>query len=284
MTVTYIYAVTLSDNENDDTQAASALTSLPEYTDLSASGMGSCTKQLVPASVRASHENGSNEGAAKAVDGDLATKWCVTNNDTPWLELTFDEEVEICSYFLMNAGGESGDYITRAFYLQRYDNGKWVDVDEVGDNDINKLRRAVTPFRTTRVRLQIEKGERNGSTTRVLEFAVYGEDDTPPSYIDNPGMPAGALEVAGNFPNPVADRTTIRCRSTHAVTDALLQVYSLTGELVEARMYSVSAVDGTFDLEWDAATVNDGLYLYRVSAFEGQQPVAVATGKMVVEK
>ena len=61
----YIFAITLSDNVNDDVIPVSEVTSLPVFTDLSEDR---CGEKLVPQTVQASHQNGSNEGADKAVD------------------------------------------------------------------------------------------------------------------------------------------------------------------------------------------------------------------------
>lgn len=45
----------------------------------------------------------------------LDTKWCVTDNSTPWLEFSFAKTGGNLCMFVMNAGIESTDYITSAF-------------------------------------------------------------------------------------------------------------------------------------------------------------------------
>jgi len=172
-----LFAASLSDTKKDDVTALTPITTTIDYKELG--DMAACGQRLVPSSVKYSHQNGTNEGAAKANDLDANTKWCVVGDKskTPYLEYDFADEVEICQWMVLHAGIESSDYITKAFKLQYYTaDGNWQDVDVVNDNTANKTLRGIEPVRTTRVRLQIEQGEQNGSTTRIYEFAVYGSD------------------------------------------------------------------------------------------------------------
>lgn len=170
-----LFAASLSDNQKDDITALSPLATIIDYKELG--DESGCGERLVPSTVKYSHQNGVNEGAAKANDQDITTKWCVTGSQskTPYLEYDFKEEVEICQWMVLNAGIENSDYITRSYKLQYYTaDGRWEDVDVVEDNTANKTQRGVEPFRTTKVRLQIQQGEQTGATTRIYEFAVYG--------------------------------------------------------------------------------------------------------------
>lgn len=276
----YIFAITLSDNENDDVVPASNLTSLPEFTDLSPEG--GCGEKLIPVTVKASHQNGVHEGANKATDDDLATKWCVTNNATPYLELAFAKTVEICSWFVMNAGIESSDFITSAFRLQRYDNGSWIDVDKVEKNTVNKVRRPVVPFTTNRLRLQIDKGEQKGNTTRILEFAVYGRE------MDDVGIQKAESEVediriVGNYPNPFSSQTTIQCLIPEGVSNVTLYVYDCLGKSVDRRVYPVSK-GGLQEIVWDNHGLEKGIYLYTVSANKKNGKTRLSdTKKMIIK-
>lgn len=171
-----LFAASLSDTQKDDITALSPLTTVIGYNELG--DESGCGERLVPSSVKYSHQNGANEGAAKANDQNTSTKWCVLGNQshTPYLEYDFNEEVEICQWMVLNAGIENADYITRSYKLQRYtDEGRWEDMDVVEDNTDNKTLRGVEAFRTRKVRLQIMQGEKNGHTTRVYEFTVYGK-------------------------------------------------------------------------------------------------------------
>ncbi len=172
-----LFAATLSDNTSDDLQEFTPVNTLIEYKELG--DQTECGERLTPTNIVASHQIKSEEGAAKANDGDITTKWCVTGSqsETPYLEYQFDNPVEVCSYMLFNAGIESIDWVTRDFRIQRYDeeSAQWVDVDVVTQNIENKVMRAFTPFTTKKVRLQVEHGENSGTTTRVYEFAIYGK-------------------------------------------------------------------------------------------------------------
>lgn len=278
----YVFAVTISDNENDDIISATEIVSLPEYTDLNAY-VGGCSEWLTPKTARASHQNGSNEGAEKAIDKNTGTKWCVTNNSTPWLELTFEEPVEICHWLLLNAGNEGFNSITKDFRLQYYSSGQWVDADVVKNNTINKVNRSVTPFTAEKVRLQIDKGEQDGNTTRILEFAVFGEDKTPPSLVENPQKDAGGFQIIGNFPNPVKDKTTIQCVTSGYIDQLTLEVYSLSGTLIDTKSYQVTVNQNTCRIDWDSNAVNGGIYLYRVSAFSGDKFISSAVSRMIIK-
>lgn len=274
----YIFAISLSDNENDNVVAVSALTSLPVFTDLSVDG--GCGEKLTPFAVKASHQNGANEGADKATDDDLNTKWCVTNSATPYLELTFAKTVEICHWFVMNAGIESSDYITSAFRLQRYDNGNWIDVDIVENNTDNKVRRSVAPFTTDRIRLQIDKGEQKGSTTRILEFAVYGReiDDVG---IQNSEADTDHFRIEGNYPNPFSSQTAIRCMIPEGISEVTMHVYDCLGKTVDRRTYPVSVEDSQ-EIVYDNPGLSEGIYLYTISANKDGRVMFSDTKKMII--
>jgi len=273
-----VFAVSLSDNENDDVIPASAISSLPEG-NIDSADTG-CSMQLTPASVRASNQNGSAEGPEKAIDGDLSTKWCVTNNNAPWLELTFDSQVEICRWFVMNAGIESSDYITSDFRLQKYENSQWIDVDVVSNNTVNKVDRTIEPFTANRIRLQVTKGEQNGYTTRILEFAVYGRKDE--TAIQMPQITGKKLSVTGNYPNPFNQKTSISCKIPENIAKINLNVYNLLGQLVDTQSYPVTSQNGTQEITWDKKRAVDGIYLYLISALKDGKLLCSNTNKMTI--
>lgn len=173
-----LFAATLSDNKADDVKEVTPVNTFIQYKELG--DQTRCGEMLSPARVAYSHQNGTNEGAAKANDGDITTKWCVLSSQsaTPYLEYQFNNTVEVCSYMLLNAGIESMDYVTRDYRIQRFDEAtsQWVDVDIVTQNIENRIERGFAPFEAKKVRLQIEQGENSGTTTRVYEFVLYGKD------------------------------------------------------------------------------------------------------------
>ena len=275
----YIFAITLSDNVNDDVIPVSEVTSLPVFTDLSEDR---CGEKLVPQTVQASHQNGSNEGADKAVDDDLDTKWCVTDNSTPWLEFSFAKTVEICHWFVMNAGIESTDYITSAFRLQKYENGNWIDIDGVEGNTINKVHRSVTPFKADRIRLQIDKGEQKGSTIRILEFAVYGRE-VGTVGIEHTVSLNNNFHIEGNYPNPFFRQTAIQCVVPEGISELVLNVYDCIGKVIDNRVYPVSK-SGLQEFIWDSHDINEGIYLYTISAMKDGKMIFTDTKKMIISK
>ena len=134
--------------------------------------------RLVPRSVSASHQNGTNEAAAKANDQDPTTKWCATSSQsqTPYLQYVLKDTAVIERWMVLGAARESGGYVAKSFKLQyQADDGTWVDADVVEGNQMNKVIRTLPqPITASRVRLQMIQGEQDGYTTRIYEFAVYG--------------------------------------------------------------------------------------------------------------
>jgi len=276
-----VFAVSLSDNANDDVTPASVITSLPESSDSGSDEEGGCSMKLTPVAVSASNQNGSAESADKAVDGDLSTKWCVVDSSNPWLELTFSTPVEICRWLILNAGVESADYITSAFRLQAYENGKWVDMDVVTNNTDNKVDRNIEPFTADHIRLQIDKGEQNGYTTRILEFAVFGMKGDG-TAIQTPPITENKLSVIGNYPNPFNQKTSILCRIPENIAKINLNVYDLLGKLNDTQSYPITTQNGIQEITWNRKNIRDGIYLYSISALENGKFICSGINKMII--
>ena len=172
---TFLFAATVSPNHNDDVVPFAPLTTEIESSMVNAQFTDD---RLVPRSVNASHQNGTNEAASKANDQDPTTKWCVTNSQsqTPYLQYVMKDTVVVDRWMVLCAARESGNYVANSFKLQyQAVDGTWIDADVVEGNQVNKVIRTLkTPITTTRVRLQMVQGERDGYTTRIYEFAVYG--------------------------------------------------------------------------------------------------------------
>jgi len=177
---TFLFAATIAACQMDDIVPFAPLTT--EIETQMVNGKWSNGKwddnRLVPRSVTASHQNGTNESAAKANDQDPTTKWCVTSsqNQTPWLQYILKDTAIVDRWMVLGAARESGGYVARSFKLQYLaEDGTWVDADVVEDNQMNKVVRTLKqPVTTTRVRLQMVQGEWEAYTTRIYEFAVYG--------------------------------------------------------------------------------------------------------------
>ena len=177
---TFLFAATASATQTDDIEPFAPLTT--EIESSMVNGQWSNSKwyddRLVPRSVSASHQNGTNESAAKANDQDPTTKWCVTSgqSQTPWLQYVLKDTAIVEHWMVLGAARESGGYVAKSFKLQYLaEDGTWVDADVVEGNQRNKVIRTLSqPITTTRVRLQMIQGEQNAYTTRIYEFAVYG--------------------------------------------------------------------------------------------------------------
>jgi len=201
---TFLFAATVAANRADDVALFTPLTT--EVETQTAGGLTSNGKwddgRLVPRSATASHQNGTNEAAGKANDQDPTTKWCVTKSQsqTPYLQYIMRDTVVIDRWAVLCAARESGDYVASAFKLQyQAADGTWVDADVVEGNQVNKVIRTLkSPITTTRVRLQMVQGEREGYTTRIYEFAVYGylKADGP----DGISLPDGTETAADGDP------------------------------------------------------------------------------------
>lgn len=265
-----VYAATVSDTQADDIQPLTTLQTKIDYQELGSLSDDGCGEWIKPSYILASHQNNANESAKMAADRDELTKWCVTasQSQTPYLEYRFCEPREICQWMVLNAGSESDDYVTRACKLQRYDNGKWIDVDVISGNRDNKIVRGVTPFTTNRVRLQMIQGEQSGYTTRIYEFGVYGKPRTV-TAIQQPTTvaPTSAIRLLGNSPNPCQGSTQIRCQVPAGIQQVTLNILSYDGRIVCREDYQVS--EGNQTLLWSGHLPN-GIYLYRLSTADNR--------------
>ncbi len=265
-----VYAATVSDTQADDIQPLTTLQTNIDYQELGSLSDDGCGEWIKPSYIWASHKNNANESAKMAADRDELTKWCVTasQSQTPCLEYRFSEPREICQWMVLNAGSESDDYVTRACKLQRYDNGKWIDVDVISGNRDNKIVRGVTPFTTDRVRLQMIQGEQSGYTTRIYEFGVYGKPRTV-TAIQQPTTvaPTSVIRLLGNSPNPCQGSTQIRCQVPAGIQQVTLNILSYDGRIVCREDYQVSEGDQT--LLWSGHLPN-GIYLYRLSTADNR--------------
>jgi alpha-mannosidase len=174
---TFLFAATTSASHADDLTAFTPVTTEIEYKEL---GQQEEDNRLVPKTVTASHQNGTNEAGRFANDKDVTTKWCATSSQskTPYLQYTFAEPVRVDRWMVLCAARESGGYVAEAFKVQyETEDGSWIDLANVSSNQQNKVVRSLDePVIATRFRLQMVHGEQgDGYTTRIYEFALYGQ-------------------------------------------------------------------------------------------------------------
>lgn len=174
---TFVFSATTSASHADDVTAFTPITTEIDYNELSANAEDN---RLVPKTVSASHQNGTNEAGKFANDKNPTTKWCATSSQskTPYLQYTFAEPVRIDRWMVLCAACESGGYVAEAFKLQyKAENGTWVDFADITSNQTNKVLRSMEePVVAQSFRLQMVHGEQgDGYTTRIYEFALYGQ-------------------------------------------------------------------------------------------------------------
>lgn len=170
-----VYAVTLSDNRNDDTRPLSQIVQVLNHTDTEDTYKEVHHEDPIvePVTVKASAYTNDSESPEKAADGDTGTKWCDNSSTVKWLEYKFDKPISISGWRVVNAGSESEDMIASEYYLQRYVDNGWVDVEGVHGNETNTTDLVLErPFVTTAVRLRIVSPERStkrcGACLRIL--------------------------------------------------------------------------------------------------------------------
>lgn len=119
-----------------------------------------------------------SERAECATDDDIATKWCDFSDAKPkYLSIDLQKATPIRGWYVMHAGLEALDYITKEYNLQvKTDPGEaWVTVDTVSDNTTPETDRLLPkPVEARYVRLVITKPDQSeGNTTRIYEFSVF---------------------------------------------------------------------------------------------------------------
>ena len=172
-----VLAASTSASHADDLVAFTPVTTEIDYMELAGDTEDN---RLVPKTVTASHQNGTNEAAKFANDKNPTTKWCATSSQskTPYLQYVFAEPVRVDRWMVLCAASESGGFVAEAFKLQyQAEDGSWVDFADVTSNQTNKVVRSLAePVVATRFRLQMVHGEQgDGYTTRIYEFALYGQ-------------------------------------------------------------------------------------------------------------
>ncbi|NDV78668.1 glycoside hydrolase family 38 C-terminal domain-containing protein [Dysgonomonas sp. 511] len=228
-----IFAVTVSDNANDDAIPVSTIAALPKFETIESLESNPVGEALSPDSFDASGQTNNNEGPRFAADNNPWSKWCDNSSPNKWLQYNFDDAVEISQWSVLHAGLENEGNITSEFRLQRYDAAteSWIDVDVVTNNtqaalgnfDANKTFRAVTPFTTTKVRLAIDRGEVQHNVARIHEFTVYGK-----LVVDDNDATLASLTVSQGTLSPAFDPQTEEYTVTVGETITSLEINGTT--------------------------------------------------------
>ena len=174
-----LFAATVAEDRNNDVVPATDVLGI-ELPMKGADEAESVRRNLVqgkPVTERSGQVNRS-ERAEFALDDDITTKWCDVSGAKPkFITVDLGAESEIHGWYVMHAGLENLDYITKEYSLQvRSDaSAEWKTVDTVYDNTALETERLLAePVKARFVRLQVTKPDQSeGNTTRIYEFSVY---------------------------------------------------------------------------------------------------------------
>ncbi len=178
-----IFALTLSDNSNDDTAPAGYLyDSTPLVITPPAEDNLALNK---PATADSSCN--ADEGPAKAVNGSWTggntDKWC-SFGTTKWLQVDLGANNTLTKFVIKHAGlgGETTDFNTRDFNVQvSTDSANWSTIVNVTGNTASETTHNISAVTARYVRLNVVTGAQSGANTaRIYELEVYGST-TPPS-------------------------------------------------------------------------------------------------------
>lgn len=118
------------------------------------------------------------ETAKFALDNNADTKWCDVNKAPNFIDFDLGSSQAVNGWKLVNAGNESGSYITRSCFLQGRNqaNEEWKTIDQVDGNRKNTVVRQLSkPASVRYIRLLVTQPtqDNSGNTTRICEFEVY---------------------------------------------------------------------------------------------------------------
>lgn len=229
-----------------------------------------CNPQLVPVAVRVSAQTNENESGEQAVFGDGTSKWCSGGgDDAKWLEVEFDNEVQVCQWRVVHAGGENAQFITREFTLQYMKNDKWLAADGVKNNKENVTNRSLKNLITAkRFRLYVSQAEQNSvGATRIRQFQLFGSDgSTAIKEVKDNGK---AIRIESISPNPVGEMMTIRSYVPEDVKSLVLNVFNSAGSFIHSQNYSVEH-PGYCSICWNNPGLSSGVYFYTLNEASGK--------------
>ena len=119
------------------------------------------------------------EKADNLIDGDLTTKWCDVSRAPHYATFDLGAAKTVASWRLVNAGRETGSYITRGCLLQGRNSltEEWKTLDLLDGNKADEVERAFDPVSVRYLRLFVTGPEQDAGegATRIYELEVYGE-------------------------------------------------------------------------------------------------------------
>jgi alpha-mannosidase len=118
------------------------------------------------------------ELAEFAIDDNVETKWCDVSGAKPkFIEVDLQKETTVRGWYVLHAGMEKLDYITKEYSLQvrNTPDEEWKTVDTVYDNlELDTERMLKEPVKARYVRLDVTKPDQSeGMTVRIYEFSVF---------------------------------------------------------------------------------------------------------------
>jgi len=274
----FVFAATMSDNKNDDIVPLSEIRSLPEPKYTTIIDDETCGYQLTPDAYSASGFTKTSEAPGMVGDNNPFTKWCDDKSAIKWVQLTFNEEMEVCQWNILNAGIEGDENISSAYTLQYMNaSGLWVNADVVTNNTAMKTSRVVAAVRAKKFRLLVVKGQQTGNTARIFSFDLYGRKASE-SGVEKIQL---TNATASNYPNPFSSSTTIDCTVPDNTTHLTLMVYSATGSIMDVQEYPLIA-GGKQNITWKNKSLADGIYFYTILANSSEKDLKRIHGKMII--
>jgi len=274
----FVFAATMSDNKNDDIVPLSEIRSLPEPKYTIIIDDETCGYLLTPDIYTASGFTKTSEAPSMAGDNNPFTKWCDDKSAIKWVQYSYNEEMEVCQWNVLNAGIEGDDNISSAYSLQ-YMNGsnQWVNADVVTNNTAIKTSRVVAAVRARKFRLLVVNGQQNGNTARIYSFDLFGRKASE-SGVEKNQM---TNLTSSNYPNPFSRSTTIDCTVPDNTTSLTLMIYSATGSVMDVQEYPVIA-GGKQNITWKNKSLADGIYFYTILSNSSEKELKRIHGKMII--
>ena len=113
-----------------------------------------------------------------AIDGDETTKWCDIDGLPSYIDFDLGEAQNLKSWKVLNAGKESGNYITsQCFLMGKANEGdEWETIDSFDGNRSNTVFRTFDATKAYRyLRLMVTRGcqEPSSQDVRIYEIEVH---------------------------------------------------------------------------------------------------------------
>ena len=130
------------------------------------------------------------------------------------------------------------------------------------------------------------KGQQDDNhTTRIYEFAVYGQDSSTPSGINRISAYSGkgGIRLFGCHPNPCSGSTTVEFKAPEGLQGAWLEMFDNAGRKVRHQRIPLSGLKTDGGVKSFTCPINqsDGVYLYRIVA-DGKGSMPSETKRMIV--